>query len=644
MAEARANVDLSDELNRTSIAESVMPYKIPSDMSKIHYNASEEQVGLTELIRTIRDTGLENEELNYAVGTAVGRFAADPRTTIRKVELSEEPDPYSKFDMTKLTQSISLETENGLRCIGDFYDENTRTSGEFRKLSFKSDYDKLIAKDRLLDIAILTASHTAIPQGANEQESAANKNSRNNLIKDLILEKSKINIAQVNRANEMAIEKRIRSNLIRQSTVPQTLNSLIAPPKLGTKEIIPTSARASLRKIFNNVNFGSPGCSTPLREYLIILKNCISDVYNETAAYTLIESLMDGHAKDTVKSDRILKTSLQECWVNLQLTYNTSLSPDEATAKLRKLVVNRPSNPCKTITAIRNVLVEKNGLLKSEDRIKISNIEGPILILNFLKLWFPSYHGLIASSFAKITAEAKSNNVEVENPFLQLNMLVREHIGNSPAIPQKLAEMNALQIENLTGFHTSDKEVSQDFKHFAIQNAQTSGNALPSIGVSGNVPMLENNSVKNYGPPSVQLDAFQSGQNNQFQRGGNNFNSGGNRPKGGQRWNKLPLRDIHKNRCYRCGSNDGHKSNVCPQYPPGPLSDQECPYCQFFHQKNVECKAIRSNMNPVENPMSVQNPMFVPNQMSAQNSMSVHGPAGNELTYERPAGNGHNGQ
>ena len=318
-----------------------------------------------------------------------------------------------------------------------------------------------------------------------------------------------------------------------------------APLTTGPLSSPPPEILKSINANISQIPFGSTHNSRSLKFYLNQVSGIINGNYNSKGAYHILMSVLTGKPRNLVENHMDNETAFEVCWMDLQLAYGQyGQSQEGIVAQIKNCLRTRPTDVYSAIAELRDLIIKKNMYREPSERELITNSESKECIFSLLSVWYPNHVTNIRHRFETITTHAIDHGYKAIPAPVQLLMLAKEYIKNTPAVSQKHAEIHAASIQNNTDALCEEVMYNDTNAHLA------------------------------QGGP--EICAFHS---NQQQPG---------------RFFGIP--DHLRDKCLKCASS-GHIAKYCTKYPNEPIGQTVCIYCHGKHSskcKNLEINELAS--------------------------------------------------
>ena len=543
-ADAGAIPKIREETRRMAIDETLLPYELDQDESRIQYSIKDQRSGAKDLLKFINDMELGNDTAPVKQ-QALGYYLANNRNVQRTMNISQKPDEYEGQLLSKFPLNTTTATTVD-QVIGNVDD------GEFKKFKFQSTYHEHVTKANLIDIALFKILSAPL---ANGDPNFANQVA----LKTTLLEaKMGINAAKVARDHEEAIEKRVRLEMAKANNITAANTShFVVCPELGRQTYPSGELKTTLTKLINNTPFGQPGNHRPLKDYLSILTSVIAGVFDQAGAYDLLLHILAGLPRQYVKHNVERGLSFKVNWSQLQLAYSSKESASELLSKLSQVLRTRPNNMLHAITKIVHLVLSKNQLNEFEPgELKvINNLEIKNCIMVMLTRFYPSWMPIIRRQYDGIVQSCKANNLEMNPPDVVLATLISDTIRNAPPQGGKVMEIH--------------ESATSEVKEFERSNGFLTEEDL--------FTMTEPEEESEQGEPT-DVEAFQTRRPPPRGRPNQRYPNSGARPR-----NRFRVPENMRGRCLLCGSQD-HVMSQCNCYSDRQLNTRKCNYCDCYHR------------------------------------------------------------
>ena len=544
-AAAGAIPKVKDETRQLALNETLLPYELDKDESRIQYSVKDQRSGAKDLLDFIEKLELGNTDTPVVRQHALGYYLANNRNVQRTMNISQKPDDYEGQLLSKFPLNVETATTVD-QVIGNVED------GEFKKFKFQSPYHQHITKANLIDIALFQILTNPLAEGdPNSATQAALKGT-------LINAKKNINAAKVARDHEEAIEKRVRLEMTKANNLTATNTShLVVCPELGRQTYPSGELKTTLTKLINNTPFGQSGNHRPLKDYLSILTSVIAGVFDEAGSYDLLLHILTGLPRQYVKHNMERQLSFKVNWTQLQLAFSRKESASELLSKLSQVLRTRPNNILQTITQIVHLVLSKNQLneFESGELKVINNLEIKNCIMVMLTRFYPSWMPIIRRQYDGIVQSCKANNLQMNPPDVVLATLISDTIRNAPPQSGKVMEIHESSTAEVKEFETSNGFLTEE--------------ELFNLTEPGEEGIPED---------PTDVEAFQT-RKPQSSRGRPNqrYQNLGSRPR-----TRFRVPESMRGKCLLCGSQN-HVMSQCTCYSNKQLNTRKCNLCECYH-------------------------------------------------------------
>ena len=546
-----SNAELK-RLEDMRLSESLRPFVTENDVSKVQATVAPAPPGMLDNLGAQLDAlNLEPDQRALTQGLAIAIGTKNQRG--KTLTLAEAPDPLegamlSRFDM-------DLEKESVADMIGTEIDPTAAQQRAFASYKFPSE----AAKDQTLkDLLQLLFMRLQMPvsnvdamrmyRDARDADTAQGylKARRQRQMQAVITYMASINTAKVSRKYQDQISEAVQNDMVRKTTLTNVGGKqIITAPVLGKQSSAEPEVLRNLNTVMGNIPFGSSQNGKPLERYLRTVFGVINGVYSEKGAFQILSNVLTGPPHDLLATCESKGDSFESSWNHLQLVYNSYGESNEGVmAKITKCLSTRPSDATSTVGYLQQLVWKKNIHLDPSERNIIYNSEVKQVIFSFLNTWYPNQSSIIRQRFDEINQRAAIYGKTCQPADILLTQLIAEFVKNVFAIPERVAQMHALEAPG-----------NEDLSVMACTS-------------------LANRQLAKGG-----ADILAFGVNKQHQNGGFQKNT-------------LEIPDHLRDRCLKCAAS-GHFAKTCPKYPNEGIGSTICEYCRGKHISR--CKNIGVN-------------------------------------------------
>ena len=558
MAQANLTAEEMRRLEKLRLQDSLMFYQTDKDVPKVEAKVAPiPGTNLANVTERLDALNLEPGQRALTEAFAVALNTGKQRG--KTLTLAEVQDPVANGNLDFFQVDMTKETVAGM--IGTEYVPNVAHQRRFYSFPFKNDAMK---NATLKDLVMYCFMKSLAPVTAREAraayQDAADDNTavtyltgrRNRQQAALIAFMGTMNTAKVLDDAKEDISQSVQNQIMRTTTLTNICGKqMIGAPVLGNMSSAEPETLRNLNTVISNTPFGSPHCNKPLNYFLQTVAGVINGQYSEKGAYQILSNVLSGAPHQLVIQNEAQQIPFANCWVDLQITYNSYGQSNEGVmSQIRTVLRTRPTDVTSSIGLLRQLFWKKNQFRDPSERDLIINSETKDSIFSLLQIWYPTYLPTIRARFEEVTSHARGMKHKILPAPQLLTFLCAEYIKSSQALPQKTAEMNAISIySGLTD--SSEEALVNDTQSFLAKQPE--------------------------------INAFHQGGNNQ---------SG-----------KAPAIPDHlRDKCIKCAS-PSHFYRNCDKYPGEPVGHTVCMYCGGKHIgkcKNLSVHEIQALPAPAD--------------------------------------------
>ena len=558
MAAANNNQMTPEELQRLEkmrLGESLLLYRTDEDESRVKATVAPAVTGNLDNV-TERLDALNLEAGQRALTEAFAVALNTNKQRGRTLTLAEVPDPLATGNLDYFQVDMTKDTVEGM--IGTQQVPNAAAQRRFYTFPFKNE---AMRSQCLKDLVLFAYMKALVPVTVEEARAAYRdardddtavqylKNKRAQQQRALITFMGSMNTAKTMNEASQHISASIQNDIMRTTTLTNLSGkTLIAAPVLGNMSSCEPETLRNINTIISNTPFGSPHNNKPLSHFLTTVAGVINGQYNQKGAYQILLNVLSGAPHQLIAQNEQQQIPFVNAWMDLQITYNTYGQTTEGVmAQIKNCLRTRPTDVTNSIGYLRQLFYKKNQFKDPSERDLITNSETKDCIFSLLQIWYPTYLPGIRSRFEELSTHARTHGYKILPAPQLLTILAAEYIKQGEALPQKAAEVNALQVTDRTTDFSENALINDTYTYLSKQTE-----AQPEI------------------------NAF-----HQNQQG----NPGGNR---------IPyvIPEHLRDKCLKCTSSQ-HLARNCPKYPNEPIASTCCVYCNGKHSS--KCKNIGVN-------------------------------------------------
>lgn len=535
-------------LEKLRLNDSFLPYKTNDDRAKVEVKIAPNAPGGAEgLDQRMESLGLTGNTKDMAMSLSAALMSNRPQA--RALVLTETPDPFANGSLEWFQVDMTKDTVEGI--IGTEINQDLDVQRRFASYKFKSD----AMRQQTLKDLVMFCYMKALAPITDEEATAAFVDARDvQTARQLLQERrgrqqialinymGSMNTAKTINEQQKFISREVENTIMRKNNLSVLGKDMVcAPLTTGHLSSPPPDVLKSLNANISQIPFGSTHNSRSLKFYLNQVTGIINGSYNQKGAYHILMSILTGKPRNLVENHMDNETAFEVCWMDLQLAYGQyGQSQEGILTQIKNCLRTRPSDVFSAIAELRDLIIKKNMYRDPSERELITNSESKECIFSLLSVWYPNHVTNIRHRFETINTHAIEHGYKSIPAPVQLLMLAKEYIKNTPPVSQKHAEIHAISVHRETDALSEENMYNDTNAHLA------------------------------HGGPDIY--AFHT---NQQQPG---------------RFFGIP--EHLKDKCLKCAST-GHIARNCLKYPNEPIGQTVCIYCNGKHSSR--CKNLEIN-------------------------------------------------
>ena len=575
-------------LEKLRVNESLRAFTTKDDVSKVQATAAAAPPAMLENLGAQLDAlNLQPDQRALTEGLAMAIGTKNQRG--KTLTLADAPDPLDGATLSKFERDLTKETVSGM--IGLDIDPTAERQRTFATYKFPSEAAKeQTLKDLLqllfmeLQLPVTNADAMGMYEDAADANTAQGyvKARRQRQMKEVVRYMASLNTSKVSRLYQEQISESVQNEMVRNTRITSVGGrDIIPPPVLGAQSSAPPDVLRNLNTVISNTPFGSQQNSKPLSFFLETVSGVITGQYSSKGAYQLLRTVLSGAPHEQVNNSEAKGESFSSAWVDLQCSYgNYGESNEGIMSQIRQCLAKRPIDATSTVAYLRQLVIRKNRHLDASERDIVSDSEAKNVIFSFLNTWYPHHVVMIRTRFEDITNRSRANGYKCLSAPPLLTRLIAEYIKNYDAIPERRAQMHAMDCITYGSDDLSEMACTDETNRYLAREGQ-----------------------------QAEIHAF--GMNRQQQSSG--FQK-----------NRLEIPDHLKDKCLKCAM-VGHFAKHCGKYPNEPVGQTVCPYCDGKHSS--KCKNLMVNELQA---LPAPDQTFENNQGSNQGQFYYDGPSGQQ--------------